>query len=235
MTKGENIMKKLIAFIISVLMLLTSFGIAGFAADEKTASGQKLESVLEQIVKAFVSADETAEVTLSSGLYKAVTKGKRMTAEQVASSISDYIFIKIDDAEAEQLAQEIADSATYSATVLSSGEETVYIIVRISEHPEIANLSVFSKTVEKMAEKQKDALTGKTESVSLMDYKRIAGELAFHIAAAAILEPVKNTSAAASLFETFDSAEIDITEIRLPSQLFSFIGAFLQLLARVFG
>ena len=86
-----------------------------------------------------------------------------------------------------------------------------------------------------MAEKQKDALTGKTESVSLMDYKRIAGELALHIAAAAILEPVKNTSAAASLFETFDSAEIDITEIRLPSQLFSFIGAFLQLLARVFG
>ena len=229
-------MKKLIAFILSVLMLLTSFGIAGFAADEKTDSGQKLESVLEQIVKAFVSADETAEVTLSSGLYKAVTKGKRMTAEQVASSISDYIFIKIDDAEAEQLAQEIADSASYSATVLSSGEETIYIAVRISEHPEIANLNVFAKTVEKMAEKQKDALTGKAEKVSLMDYKRIAGELALHIAAASSLQPVKNTSdAAASLFEMFDSAEIDITEIRLPSELFSFIGAFLQLLARVFG
>lgn len=228
-------MKRFFAVVLSVLMLLMSFGIGGFAASEKTASGQTLENVMEEVVKAFVGADETAEVTLSDGLYKAVTKGKRMTAEQVAASISDYIFIKIGDEEAEQIASEIADSATYSATVLSSGEETVYIIVRISEHPEIANLSVFSKTVEKMAEKQKDALTGKTESVSLMDYKRIAGELALHIAAAAILEPVKNTSAAASLFETFDSAEIDITEIRLPSQLFSFIGAFLQLLARVFG
>lgn len=228
-------MKRFFAVVLSVLMLLMPFGIIGFAANEKTASGQTLENVMEEVVKAFVGADETAEVTLSDGLYKAVTKGKRMTAEQVAASISDYIFIKIGDEEAEQIASEIADSATYSATVLSSGEETVYIVVQISEHPEIANLSVFSKTVEKMAEKQKDALTGKTESVSLMDYKRIAGELAFHIAAAAILEPVKNTSAAASLFETFDSAEIDITEIRLPSQLFSFIGAFLQLLARVFG
>lgn len=229
-------MKRFLAVVLSVLMLLMSFGIGGFAVNEKTASGQTLENVMEEVVKAFVGADETAEVTLSDGLYKAVTKGKRMTAEQVAASISDYIFIKIGDEEAEQIASEIADSATYSATVLSSGEETVYIVVRISEHPEIANLSVFSKTVEKMAEKQKDALTGKTESVSLMDYKRIAGELAFHIAAAAILEPTRNTSgAAASLFEVFDSAEIDITEIRLPSQLFSFIGAFLQLLARVFG
>lgn len=229
-------MKRFLAVLLSVLMLLMSFGISGFAVGEPSASGQKLDNAIEEVVKAFVGADENAEITLSDGFYNAVRTGKRMTAEQVASSVSDYIFIKIDDEEAEQLATEIADSATYSATVLSSGEETVYIIVRISEHPEIANLSVFAKTVEKMTEKQKDALTGKTESVSLMDYKRIAGELALHIAAAAILQPVKNTSGeAASLFETFDSAEIDITEIRLPSELFSFIGAFLQLLARMFG
>lgn len=229
-------MKRFLAVLLSVLMLLMSFGISGFAVGEPSASGQKLDNAIGEVVKAFVGADENAEITLSDGFYNAVRTGKRMTAEQVASSVSDYIFIKIDDEEAEQLATEIADSATYSATVLSSGEETVYIIVRISEHPEIANLSVFAKTVEKMVEKQKDALTGKTEKVSLMDYKRIAGELALHIAAASILQPVKNTSgAAASLFEMFDSAEIDITEIRLPSELFSFIGAFLQLLARVFG
>ena len=229
-------MKRFLAVLLSVLMLLMSFGISGFAVGEPSASGQRLDNAIGEVVKAFVGADENAEITLSDGFYNAVRTGKRMTAEQVASSVSDYIFIKIDDEEAEQLATEIADSATYSATVLSSGEETVYIIVRISEHPEIANLSVFAKTVEKMVEKQKDALTGKTEKVSLMDYKRIAGELALHIAAASILQPVKNTSgAAASLFEMFDSAEIDITEIRLPSELFSFIGAFLQLLARVFG
>ena len=229
-------MKRFLAVLLSVLMLLMSFGISGFAVGEPSALGQRLDNAIGEVVKAFVGADENAEITLSDGFYNAVRTGKRMTAEQVASSISDYIFIKIDDEEAEQLAAEIADSATYSATVLSSGEETVYIIVRISEHPEIANLSVFAKTVEKMVEKQKDALTGKTEKVSLMDYKRIAGELALHIAAASILQPVKNTSgAAASLFEMFDSAEIDITEIRLPSELFSFIGAFLQLLARVFG
>ena len=229
-------MKRFLAVLLSVLMLLMSFGISGFAVGEPSASGQKLDNAIGEVVKAFVGADENAEITLSDGFYNAVRTGKRMTAEQVASSVSDYIFIKVDDEEAEQLATEIADSATYSATVLSSGEETVYIIVRISEHPEIANLSVFAKTVEKMVEKQKDALTGKTEKVSLMDYKRIAGELALHIAAASILQPVKNTSgAAASLFEMFDSAEIDITEIRLPSELFSFIGAFLQLLARVFG
>ena len=229
-------MKRFLAVLLSVLMLLMSFGISGFAVGEPSASGQKLDNAIGEVVKAFVGADENAEITLSDGFYNAVRTGKRMTAEQVASSVSDYIFIKIDDEEAEQLATEIADSATYSATVLSSGEETVYIIVRISEHPEIANLSVFAKTVEKMAEKQKDAVTGKTEKVSLMDYKRIAGELALHIATAAILQPVKSTSGKlAEYFETFDSAEIDITEIRLPSELFSFIGAFLQLLARVFG
>ena len=229
-------MKRFLAVLLSVLMLLMSFGISGFAVGEPSASGQKLDNAIGEVVKAFVGADENAEITLSDGFYNAVRTGKRMTAEQVASSVSDYIFIKIDDEEAEQLATEIADSATYSATVLSSGEETVYIVVRISEHPEIANLNVFAKTVEKMAEKQKDALTGKTEKVSLMDYKRIAGELALHIATAAILQPVKSTSGKlAEYFETFDSAEIDITEIRLPSELFSFIGAFLQLLARVFG
>lgn len=229
-------MKRFLAVLLSVLMLLMSFGIGGFAVGEPSASGQRLDNAIGEVVKAFVGADENAEVRLSDGFYKAVRTGKRMTAEQVAASISDYIFIKIDDEEADRLATEIADSAAYSATVLSSGKETVYIVVRISEHPEIANLNVFAKTVEKMTEKQKDALTGKTEKVSLMNYKRIAGELALHVAAAAILQPVKNTSgAAASLFETFDSAEIDITEIRLPSELFSFIGAFLQLLARVFG
>lgn len=229
-------MKRFFAVVLSVLMLLMSFGIGGFAVSEKTASGQTLENVMEEVVKAFVNADESAKVTLSDGFYNAVRTGKRMTAEQVAASISDYIFIRIDDEEADRLATEIADGATYSATVLSSGEETVYIIVRISEHPELANLNVFAKTVEKMTEKQKDALTGKTEKVSLMDYKRIAGELALHIAAASILQPMKNTSgAAASLFEVFDSAEIDITEIRLPSELFSFIGMILQLLARVSG
>ena len=229
-------MKRFLAVLLSVLMLLMSFGISGFAVGEPSASGQKLDNAIGEVVKAFVGADENAEITLSDGFYNAVRTGKRMTAEQVASSVSDYIFIKIDDEEAEQLATEIADSATYSATVLSSGEETVYIVVRISEHPEIANLNVFAKTVEKMAEKQKDALTGKTEKVSLMDYKRIAGELALHIAAASILQPVKSTSGKlAEYFETFDSAMIDITESRLPSELFSLIGAFLQLLARMFG
>lgn len=229
-------MKRFLAVVLSVLMLLISFGIGGFAVGEPAASGQKLDNAIDEVVKAFVGADENAEVTLSDGFYNAVRTGKRMTAEQVAASISDYIFVKIDDEEAEQLAAEIADSAAYSATVLSSGEETVYIVVRISEHPEIANLSVFAKTVEKMTEKQKDALTGKTENVSLMDYKRIAGELALHVAAAAILEPVKSTSDKfAEYFEMFDSAMIDITESRLPSELFSFIGAFLQLLARAFG
>ncbi|MGN1442858.1 MAG: hypothetical protein ACI4XE_03310 [Acutalibacteraceae bacterium] len=229
-------MKRLIAVFLSALMLLMSFGISSFAASEPSVSGQRLETVMAEVVKALIGADENDEVILSDELYNAVKTGKRMTAGQVAASVSEYIFINVSAEEAEQLASEIADSATYSATVLSSGEETVYIAVRISEHPEIANLSVFAKTVEKMTEKQKDALTGKTENVSLMDYKRIAGELALHIAAAAILEPVKdNSETAASLFEMFDFAEIDITEIRLPSELFSFIGAFLQMLARVFG
>lgn len=229
-------MKRFLAVFLSVLMILMSFGISGFAVNETSASGQKLEAVMEEIVKAFVGADENAEITLGDGLFKAIAPQRTMTAEQIASSVSDYIFIKIDDAEAERLAGEIADSASYTVTVLSSGEETIYIAVRISEHPEIANLTVFAKTVDIMTEKQKDAVSGNTENVSLMDYQRIAGELALHIAAVVMLEPVKNTSkAAASLFETFDFAEIDLTEIRLPSGLFSFIGAFLQLLARVFG
>ena len=229
-------MKKTLSVFLAVLMLLMSFGVSGFAADTPSASGQRLENAIEQSVKALVGADENAEITLSDELFAAVKTKRVMTAEQVAASLSDYIFIKIGDEEAEQLASEIADSASYSATVLSSGEETVYIAVRISEHPEIVNLSVFAKTVEKMTEKQQDALSGKTENISLMDYKRIAGELALHIAAAVILEPVKDTSEkAASLFEMFDLAKIDITESRLPSELFSLIGAFLQLLARMFG
>lgn len=149
--------------------------------------------------------------------------------ETVKAKPAEYVFAVFSNEEAEEISTRIAGSTEFWPTYNEDGTSTMWIVVRITDNPELANIYVFGKTVVKMVNQARQ-VTGdyywNSDSVYLMGYNRVAGELAFHVALVMLLEtlePVTN-GYFDGWHERFDYAEINIDETRIPPFIMNWTG-----------
>ena len=213
-------MKKLIAFVLAVLMLLPAAVLPSFAADEDMIlSGEALEAAVS------AAAAELAGVP-DGAVYRVQSRVRQnaVAAKDLAKRFAGYIFVNPNKVEG--ISDAIANDADYTVTMMENGKKTVYIAVDLREHPEIANLDVLRAAVKKLDAKQKEAVAGESD-VDLMSYQHIAGELALHVIVAAAMSAIGKDESDETLRSSM-IANLNKDESRFPTQLIEFIGKFIM-------
>ena len=215
-------MKKLIAVLLSVLILLPVMLVPSFAAeDDIILSGDALDTAVVAAASEFIDAPDGAKVLVQSRVRQ-----NAVAAKDLAKSFASYIFLNPDRVEG--LSDAIANDADYTVTVMESGKKTVYISVDLREHPEIANLDVFRAAVKKLAAKQNESVpAGEEGNFDLMSYQHIAGELALHVIIAAAMSAIGKDESDDTLRSSM-IADLNKDESRFPTQLIEIIGKFLM-------
>ncbi len=223
-------MKKFLSVVLSLLMLLSVLSVSTFAVSETAKAQAETQKAVESIAGAFVGAKEDAVITVEKDLAeKAVAEnGKDITVGELSEMLASYVAVPLND-ETKSVADRIADESTYRVTVLDSGKKTVFILVNLEENPELFGIEVFHDAVMKMAENQK-AVLPEGEDVTLLDYQKIAGELALHMIVFKTTKPLVDGNAASKeikeLYEKSRIAELNINEDRVPASLIDFVGMF---------
>lgn len=214
-------MKKLIAVILSVLMLLPLAVLPSFAADEDMIlTGDVLDAAVEAAAAELAGVPEGASFRVQSRVRQ-----NAVAAKDLAKNFAHYIFL--DPTKVEGLSDDIANDADYTVTTLENGKKTVYISVDLREHPEIANLDVFRAAVKKLDAKQNEAAAAEAGDYDLMSYQHIAGELALHVIVAAAMSAMGKDESDSTLNSSM-VADLNKDESRFPSQLIEIIGRFLM-------
>lgn len=213
-------MKKLLAVILSVLMLLPLAALPSFAAGEDLIlSGETLDAAVDAAAAALAGVPEGAAYQVRSRVRQ-----NAVAAKDLAKSFAGYIFINPNKVEG--ISDAIANDADYTVTVLSNGKKTVYIAVDLRKHPEIANLDVLRAAVKKLDAKQQQAAAGESD-VDLMSYQHIAGELALHVIVAAAMSAIGRDESDSTLRSSM-IANLNKDESRFPTQLIEFLGKFIM-------
>ena len=214
-------MKKLIAVILSVLMLLPFAVLPSFAADEDLIlSGDVLEAAVEAAAAELAGIPDGASFRVQSRVRQ-----NAVAAKDLAKSFANYIFVNPNKVEG--LSDDIANDADYTITTMENGKKTVYISVDLREHPEIANLDVFRAAVKKLDAKQNETAAGEAGDYDLMSYQHIAGELALHVIIAAAMSAMGKDESDSTLHSSM-VADLNKDESRFPSQLIEILGKFLM-------
>ncbi len=213
-------MKKLIAVLLSVLMLLPMAVLPSFAAEENIIlSGETLDAAVDVAAAALAGVPEGATYRVQSRVRQ-----NAVAAKDLAKSFAGYIFVNPNKVEG--ISDAIANDADYTVTVMENGKKTVYIAVDLREHPEIANLDVLRAAVKKLDAKQQQAAAGESD-VDLMSYQHIAGELALHVIVAAAMSAIGKDESDETLRSSM-VANLNKDESRFPTQLIEFLGKFIM-------
>ncbi len=213
-------MKKLIAVLLSVLMLLPMAVLPSFAAEENIIlSGETLDAAVDAAAAALAGVPEGATYRVQSRVRQ-----NAVAAKDLAKSFAGYIFVNPNKVEG--ISDAIANDADYTVTVMENGKKTVYIAVDLREHPEIANLDVLRAAVKKLDAKQQQAAAGESD-VDLMSYQHIAGELALHVIVAAAMSAIGKDESDETLRSSM-VANLNKDESRFPTQLIEFLGKFIM-------
>lgn len=226
-------MKKIIAVILSIVMVMSVFAVSVSAVSQNENAQSKVEAAIENVIGAFVGADEDAVIKVDAGLAeKAIAEnGTGITAGELSDMLANYVAVPLSD-ETNSVAEKIADECTYKVTVLEDGKKTVFILVDIESNPELFDYIVFHDAVMRMAENQKSVLTENDKDVTLMDYNRIAGELALHMIVFKTTKPlmsvVPEDSKIRDYYESAKVAELNINEDRAPESIMIFIGRYIM-------
>ncbi len=214
-------MKKLIAVILSVLMLLPLAVLPAFAAEEDILlSGDVLDAAVEAAVAELAGVPEGAAYRVQSRVRQ-----NAVAAKDLAKSFAHYIFLNPDKVAG--LSDTIANDADYTITTMENGKKTVYIAVDLREHPEIANLDVFRATVKKLDAKQNETAAGQAGDYDLMSYQHIAGELALHVIVAAAMSAIGKDESDGTMSSAV-VANLNKDESRYPSQLIEILGKIIM-------
>ena len=209
-------MKKLIALVLSALILLPVLALPAFAADEDIIlSGETLDAAVQATVAEFIDAPSGAKIQVQSRVRR-----NAVTAKDLAKSFASYIFINPNRVEG-------LSDADYTVTVMENGKKTVYISVDLREHPEIANLDVFRATVKKLDAKQNETAAGEEGDYDLMSYQHIAGELALHVIIAAAMSAMGKDESDSTMNSSM-VADLNKDENRFPTQLIEILGKFIM-------
>ena len=110
-------MKKLIAVILSVLMLLPLAVLPSFAADEDMIlTGDVLDAAVEAAAAELAGVPEGASFRVQSRVRQ-----NAVAAKDLAKSFAHYIFL--DPTKVEGLSDDIANDADYTVTTLENGKK----------------------------------------------------------------------------------------------------------------
>ena len=214
-------MKKILAVILSVLMLLPLAALPSFAAaDDMILSGDALDAAIEAAVAELAGIPDGATYRVQSRVRQ-----RAVAAKDLAKNFAHYIFINPNKVDG--VSDAIAQDADYTITTMENGKKTVYIAVDLREHPEIANLDVLRAAVKKLDAKQKDTAAGEAGDYDLMSYQHIAGELALHVIVAAAMSAIGKDESDDTLRSSM-VANLNKDESRFPTQLIEFIGRFIM-------
>lgn len=221
-------MKKAAAVLLAILLIIPASVLAASAGTEDLLTAEQAEAAAESVLLAFAGADEDAEIIIDRELTANFSDGG-MTAEELAGELDSIVLVEKNAESEKSLGQAIADNCVYTVTVLEDGKKTVYIAVDLDENPELFNVACLQDAVKAMYENQKAYVEGE-ENISLLGYNDIAGELALHMIAYAVLNPVQSTLTGKlrSIFESARVADLNIDESRFPRFLITFIGEIIM-------
>ena len=229
-------LKKLISVILAALLLSSAVVVPCSAAfqDDQTEN-DVLRNVIEEVAAEFISADPNDEITVDERLVERIKSenGDEITARELAKSLSSYVFVKYDRETIDNLSTEIAEDCVYSVEVTGSGVRTIFIAVDIVKYPELLNVGVFHDAVIKIAEKQIGLMPSDSFSIGLLDYNRLAGELAMHIILYAAVKPFYDSKFLRSgiverLYNSVSVADLNINEYRLSNLFMIFLGSIIM-------
>lgn len=144
---------------------------------------------------------------------------------QNAAAIVDYTVIPAE--EKNSLAQTIADEAKIYLVVLGDGRKTYYMAVdfRTKEALALANPSVLRETCRILDENQQAMRENGQDSLELMDYTHIVGELKLHFLGYLVTDALGGeNSPFAGLYNSFKVADLNVDESRVPPQIIRVFG-----------
>lgn len=215
--------KKLLAVILSILMLVSVFSVSASAAD-KSVFEAKVESALGLLIGNGEGVDVEVGADFLSALKENGTGSRRL-----AKSMSNYAVVKASDVkDVDAVAEAIADGSAYNIKVLEDGKQTVYISVDLVAHPELFDEEVFRAAVVKLIDKQNEVIPEEEiDNFDLLDYNRFAGELYLHMLIYRFTAPVKDATwlpLVEELYNMSSVADMNIDESRIPPFFMEIIG-----------
>lgn len=227
-------MKKLTAILLALTLTLSCFALSASAAQGQTAAEEKIAQATAVALEA-VLGDGAKVVDIDKNLTEAIIaqNGTDVTVKELADAVSNLVLVKESDLEQSDAAKAIADDCSYKAVTLKDGKKTVYIVLDLSKHPELFDIDVFHDSVVAMGDRQSEYVT-EGDEFTLMDYNRIAGELALHMIVYKALKPFYNPNGLSVINKIYEDARIctiDVTEKRAPASLMTAIGfVFMRIL-----
>ena len=139
---------------------------------------------------------------------------------------AQYIFKSYSKDETEAIAAAIAADAEYWVGALENGEESYWIALRITEHPELANINILNSASQKMVNTAKAMFTEQQLDPSAISLTHFTGELMLHLLAILVMDTLVKSMWPDFdyYYEMFDLAEMNPEEERLPPVLINLTG-----------
>lgn len=232
-------MKKFIAVFMAISLSLSFVCIPVFAADNNDMISAVVtdERAQRQAVRAAAAAiigeNPSDSITVSNNFVNDILDnvGENPTPENISDEVSKYAGIFKN--KTDEYAKVIADDAEYY--IADDGE--FFIIIDITKHPEVLELTIMCKTARLMLNKQNEIASQSGRECITMDYRHVVGELALHNTVYALTKALGGENANSPLHAHYESAKI--AELNKNEQrgadYIRIVGGFLDICYRVFS
>ena len=218
-------LKKTIAALLSLIMIISCLSVTALAADNGAMIGSSdIKAMAEQLTKKFIDEQKDAASRLGELFMSNPIVGG------VAEKLYGYAVAKVGT-------PELNAYGSYEV-VPYEGTNTVNIAVDIAKHLDLYRLDHFYKAVNELVDGQK-SLNGVTKDSKLMDYNRVAGELVMHMAAYSVTAPINyvmgkyTPSVITTIYNEAKVADINIGEDRVPESVMRLVGGMTKVLYQV--
>lgn len=232
-------MKRIIAILAAVSLCLSFISVSAAATDLSDINSTAItdEQAQRQAVRAAAAAiigeNPSDDITVSNDFVTAVLDnvGENPTAEDISDEISKYagLFKRKTD----EYAKAIADDAEYY--IADDGE--FFVIVDITKHPEVLELTIMCKSARLMLNRQNEIVAQEDRECITMDYRHVVGELALHNTVYALTKAFGGENEKSPLHGYYESAKI--AELNRNEQrgadYIRIVGGFLDICYRVFS
>lgn len=232
-------MKKIIAILIAVSLSLSFISVSAAALDNANMNSAVItdERAQRQAVRAAAAAiigkNPSDDITVSNDFVTAVLNnvGEDPTAKDISDEISKYagLFKRKTD----EYAKVIANDAEYY--IADNGE--FFIIVDITKHPEVLELTIMCKSARLMLNRQNEIVAQEDRECITMDYRHVVGELALHNTVYALTKAFGGENEKSPLHGYYESAKI--AELNRNEQrgadYIRIVGGFLDFCYRIFS
>lgn len=232
--------KRILAVFIAALLCFQASAVSAVAVDSNVDAADTVISdererreAVRAAAAAIIGENPSDDITVSNAFVAEVLDnvGEDPTAKDISDEISKYagLFKRKTD----EYAKGIADDAEYY--IADDGE--FFIIVDITKHPEVLELTIMCKTARLMLNKQNEIAAQVDGDCITMDYRHVVGELALHNTVYALTKAFGGENENSPLHGHYESAkvaELNQNEQR-GADYIRIVGGFLDLCYRVFS